>query len=127
MLRDRGGDDVEVFVGGYTNAAAVAARLTDRNRPTRIVSCGSSGEPTVDDSLGAALIDRHIEQDGDGLSERERERFASLLVTSKGPDYADKHEVRRRDLHEFATAINTRTVVPVLAGDRLVPAAETDA
>lgn len=120
-LRRRGGEDVSVFVGGYTNARAVAEHLRDReDRPTYLVSCGSGGRQTMDDLLGAVLVDRYLR--GESLSAAEREHFESLLVTSKGPDYADKHEVRERDLHEFATDINSRDVVPVLRGERLVDA-----
>jgi 2-phosphosulfolactate phosphatase len=124
-LRKRGGRDVDVFVGGYTNARAVADLLSDRDRPLTLVASGSGGQPTSDDTLGAALIDRYLAADG-GLTDRERERFARLLVTSKGADYADKHPIRRRDLHEIETDIGARSVVPVLRGQRLVPAAEVD-
>ncbi|AKU09394.1 2-phosphosulfolactate phosphatase [Haloferax gibbonsii] len=123
-LRERGGPGVEVFVGGYTNAAAVADLLEDRGRPITIVASGSSGQPTPDDTLGAALIDDYLH--GDGLTDRDRERYARLLVTAKGPRYEQKHEIRRRDLHEFETAIDSRSVVPVLRGDRLVPASQVD-
>ncbi len=119
-LRRRGGDDVSVFVGGYTNAAALGAHLRERDRPTVLVSCGSGGQQTMDDLLGAVVIDRYLREEP--LSPTEREHFASLLETSKGPDYAEKHETRRRDLHEFATEIDSREVVPVLEGDRLVNA-----
>lgn len=117
-LRRRGGDDVSVFVGGYTNARAVAEYVRERDRPTYLVSCGSSGQQTMDDLLGAVLIDRHLR--GEPLTDAEREHFASLLVTSKGPGYAEKHPTRQRDLHEFATDIDRRDVVPMLRGDRLV-------
>jgi 2-phosphosulfolactate phosphatase len=121
-LRRRGDEDVSVFVGGYTNASALAEHLSGRDRPTYIVSCGSSGHQTMDDLLGAVVVDRYLRDEP--LSAAEREHFASLLVTSKGPDYAAKHETRRRDLHEFATDINARGVVPVLSQDRLVDAAD---
>ena len=123
-LRRRGGDDVSVFVGGYTNARAVADHLRGRDRPTYLVSCGSGGESTVDDLLGAVLIDRYLNEVD--LTDAEREHFASLLVASKGPAYAEKHETRKRDLHEFATDVDRREVVPVLRGDRLVDATERD-
>jgi 2-phosphosulfolactate phosphatase len=121
-LRRRGGEDVEVFVGGYTNAAALAdhLRTNDRDRQIRIVACGSDGHATMDDHLGAVLIDRHLR--GESLSAAEREHFAAMLETSKGPGYADKHPTRRRDLETYATGINTRSVVPKLEGDRLVDA-----
>jgi 2-phosphosulfolactate phosphatase len=122
-LRRRGGDDVSVFVGGYTNAKALADHLCGRERPTFLVSCGSSGRQTMDDLLGAVVIDRYLREEP--LSEAEREHFASLLVTSKGPDYSQKHETRRQDLHEFATDVNCRDVVPMLRGERLVDATES--
>jgi 2-phosphosulfolactate phosphatase len=123
-LRRRGGDGVEVFVGGYTNARAMARHLRGRERPTNLVSCGSDGESTMDDLLGAVLIDRYLR--GNPPTEAEREHFAAMLETSKGPDYADKHETRRRDLHHYATAIDSRDVVPVLEDDRLVDASDRD-
>jgi 2-phosphosulfolactate phosphatase len=121
-LRRRGGDDVEVFVGGYTNARAVAAHLRERDRPIHLVSCGSGGEPTMDDLLGAVVIDRYLR--GRPPSEAERDQFATMLETSKGPNYTDKHETRRLDLHRYATEIDSRDVVPVLEGDRLVDATD---
>lgn len=121
-LRRRGGDDVEVFVGGYTNAAALADHLRERDRPIRIVSCGSDGNATMDDHLGAVLIDRHLREQP--LSDAEQEHFEILLKTSKGPEYAEKPETRQRDLETYATAINSRSVVPKLDGDRLVDASE---
>jgi 2-phosphosulfolactate phosphatase len=121
-LRRRGGDDVEVFVGGYTNARAVAAHLRERDQPIHLVSCGSGGEPTMDDLLGAVVIDRYLR--GRPPSEGERERFAAMLETSKGPNYTDKHETRRLDLNRYATEIDSRDVVPVLDGDRLVDATD---
>lgn len=124
-LRKRGGPDLNVFIGGYTNAAALAEVLAQREQPITIVSSGSGGEPTTDDTLGAALIDRHLHDESE-LSPRERQRFARLLVTSKGPGYDQKHETRRRDLYEFETDINSRSVVPVLDGHRLVPAERSD-
>jgi 2-phosphosulfolactate phosphatase len=47
-----------------------------------------------------------------------------MLETSKGPNYTDKHETRRLDLHRYATEIDSRDVVPVLEGDRLVDATD---
>jgi 2-phosphosulfolactate phosphatase len=121
-LRRRGDEGVEVFVGGYSNARAVAEHLRDRERPTYLVCCGSDGESTMDDLLGAVLIDRYLRDQPP--SEAEREHFAAMLETSKGPDYADKHETRQRDLHRYATAVDSRDVVPVLEGDRLVDASD---
>lgn len=77
----------------------------------------------MDDLLGAVVVDRALREEP--LSQAEREHFVSLLATSKGPDYGDKHETRRRDLNEFATHIDRRDVVPVLRGDRLVDATAT--
>jgi 2-phosphosulfolactate phosphatase len=115
---------VSVFVGGYTNASALAEHLRGRDRPTYLVSCGSSGRQTVDDLVGAVVVDRYLREEP--LSAAEREHFASLLVASNGPEYAEKHPTRRRDLPEFATAINSRDVVPMLRGTRLVDALRAD-
>ncbi|WP_396612776.1 2-phosphosulfolactate phosphatase [Haloferax sp. S1W] len=117
-LKNRGGDGVEVFVGGYTNAEAVAEHLRGRDRPTFIVAAGSGGEMTTDDLLGAVLIDRHLR--GQPLSQSEHAHFDALLQAAKGPRYRKKNEIRQADLHEYATAINSRDVVPWLDGDKLV-------
>lgn len=117
-LRRRGDEETAVFVGGYTNAAALAEHLQRRDRPVTLVSCGSSGEPTMDDLLGAVVIDRYLRDQP--LTDAEAEHFELMLTTSKGPGYVDKSETRRRDLEQFATAINSRDVVPKLTEDRLV-------
>lgn len=117
-LRRRGGDDVSVFVAGYTNAQAVADHLSGRNQPVFFVSCGSEGRPTMDDMLGAVVVDRYLQDLP--LTDAEKEHFAALLIASKGQGYADKHETRRVDLYEFAANINSRSVVPHLRGDRLI-------
>ncbi|WP_435186897.1 2-phosphosulfolactate phosphatase [Halobellus sp. EA9] len=119
-LSDRGSEDIDVFVGGYTNAVAVAEYLRERDAPTFVVAAGSRGEETTDDLLGAVLIDRYLRERP--LTADERAHFVALLEAAKGPGYAEKHEVRRKDLHEYATAINARDVVPHLDGDRLVRA-----
>jgi len=124
-LRRRGNDDVTVFVGGYTNAAALASHLRERDRPVYIVSCGSGGEPTTDDHLGAVVVDRYLR--GRPPSDAERDHFAALLRASKGPGYTEKHETRRRDLETYATAIDSRSVVPKLVDDRLVDVHDRDA
>ncbi len=121
-LRRRGGEDVAVFVGGYTNASALADHLRGRDRPVTLVACGSKGEPTLDDLLGAVVIDRYLQEQP--LSSVEQRHFATMLKTSKGPQLAEKHELRQRDITEFATAINRRSVVPKLSGDRLVDVSE---
>jgi 2-phosphosulfolactate phosphatase len=76
----------------------------------------------MDDLLGAVLVDRYLRDEPP--SKAEREHFATMLETSKGPGYVDKHETRRRDLREYATDIDSRSVVPTLDGDRLVDATE---
>jgi 2-phosphosulfolactate phosphatase len=109
-LRRRGGDDVSVFVAGYTNAEAIAEYLDGRDQPVFLVSCGSDGRPTMDDMLGAVVVDRYLH--AHPLTDAEKEHFATLLVASKGQGYAQNHE--------FATNINSRDVVPQLRGDRLI-------
>jgi 2-phosphosulfolactate phosphatase len=119
-LRRRGGDDVDVLVGGYTNASALGDYLRDRDRPVRLVVSGSDGEATTDDLLGAVVVDRHVA--GEPLSPAEEAHFAALLRTAKGPNYGADSETRRRDL-ELATTFDRRSVVPKLEGERLVDAA----
>jgi 2-phosphosulfolactate phosphatase len=109
-----------VFVAGYANAGAVAAHLQARDRPVTLVACGTDGDPTVDDLLGAVVVDRYLR--GRPLDDTETRHFERLLVASKGPDYGDARPWRRRDLEEFATAIDRRWVVPRLDDDRLVDA-----
>lgn len=119
-LRRRGDNGVTVYVGGYTNAQSLADHLDSRDRPVYLVACGSGGEPTMDDYLGAVLIDRYLR--GKPLSDAERDHFQAMLKMAKGPEYMEKHETRQRDLSTYACAINTRSVVPVLEGQRLVDA-----
>lgn len=120
--RLRGVEGVETFVGGYANAGAVADHLRGRDRPTTLVACGSMGEPTMDDLLGTALIDRHLR--GRPVDADDADRYATLLRASKGDDYGAEVERRRRDLEEYAAAVDAHAVVPRLAGDRLVDAAD---
>lgn len=120
-LKHRVDADSAVYVGGYTNAAAVGAHLRERAVPTYLVAAGSEGDPATDDVLGAVLIDRYLR--GDPPTERERRQFQTLLVTAKGPEYGTDHEGRARDLHEYATAIDSRGVVPRLEGSKLVDVA----
>jgi 2-phosphosulfolactate phosphatase len=120
-LRERGDDDVDVFVGSTTNARALGTHLRERDRPTHIVSSGSKGDVAVEDHIGATLVSRYI--DGVPLSETERTIFRQQLEVAKGPNYVDTHEIRRRDVLEYATALSSRPVVPKLVGDSLVDVA----
>ena len=122
-LRDAGGPDVDVYVGGTTNAAALGHWLREDDRPTYLVSAGSKGEPAIEDHLGAVLVSRHLH--GVPVSDVETELYARLLDVAKGVDYVNEHETRRRDVREFVAAFDSRTVVPRVDGDRLVDATRT--
>ncbi len=117
-LRERGGDDVTVYVGAPSNARALGRHLADRDRPTYVVSSGSSGEIAVEDHVGAALVSRHV--DGLAPSAAERSLYRRQLRLAKGPEYLEEGELRRRDVLEYAATIDERAVVPELRGDALV-------
>jgi 2-phosphosulfolactate phosphatase len=123
-LRARGCADVEVFVGSTMNAAALGRYLRDRDRPTHIVSSGSGGEVAVEDHIGATLVSRYL--DGVDLAATELEIFRRQVKRAKGPDYVDTHELRRRDVLDYALAFNSRTVIPKLTGESLVDVSVSD-
>jgi 2-phosphosulfolactate phosphatase len=111
-------DDVTVYVGSPMNAEALGDHLRSRGRPIHLVSSGSKGAVAVEDHIGATLISRYV--DSIPIAETELELFRRQLKTAKGADYLDKHELRRRDVLDYAMAINSRTVLPKLNGDSLV-------
>lgn len=115
-LRDA--DGVSVYVGGPTNATALANHLDSTERPTYLVSAGSRGFIATEDHIGATIIGRRLA--GDPLSDRERDRFRRGIELAKGRQYKYSHPIRQRDVEDFATSIDTRTVIPRLEGDRLV-------
>jgi 2-phosphosulfolactate phosphatase len=118
-LRERGNEDVEVYVGSTMNAAALGTHLREEGPGRlRLVSAGSSGEIAIEDHVGATLVSHAV--DGVRLSETELSLFGRLLETANGPEYVQKHELRHRDVFEYAMAIDSRAVVPKLDGERLV-------
>ena len=122
-LRERGGDDVRVYVGTTTNAATLANHLPD-DGPTYLVSAGTKGERAVEDDVGALLVDRYL--DGSPPTAAELASYCDVLEVARGPNYVDKHEVRRADVMDHVLAVNGRSVVPRLVGDRFVDAARSD-
>jgi 2-phosphosulfolactate phosphatase len=123
-LRDRLGEGGTVYVGSTLNAAALATHLRNRDRPTHLVSSGSTGDVAVEDHVGATLISRYI--DGVPVAETELELFRRQLRVAKGPDYVDSSALRRSDVLEYAMDINGRSVLPKLVGDSLVDAGPVD-
>jgi 2-phosphosulfolactate phosphatase len=117
-LRDATTAESEVYVGSTTNAAAIAAHLDDSDAPTYIVSSGSKGSVAVEDHVGATLVSRHL--DGIPPADAEREILRRQVEVAKGEDYTERHELRRRDVYDYAMALDSRSVVPHLQGDRLV-------
>ncbi|AUV80284.1 2-phosphosulfolactate phosphatase [Salinigranum rubrum] len=112
------GDESAVYVGSTMNASALAAHLEGRDRPTYIVSAGSGGDEALEDHVGATLISRAL--DGIELSTAERAVFEEQVRTAKGPNYAQKNDLRRRDVHDYALAFDSREVIPRLEGRSLV-------
>nr|WP_228546105.1 2-phosphosulfolactate phosphatase [Halegenticoccus tardaugens] len=116
-LRTVGVDGVEVYVGGTTNADAVAAHLRESDAPTYVVACGSKGKPSPEDLVGAVLIGRYLEDSPP--SDAEIDAYRGIIYAAKGRKYATKAEIRRRDLREHSTTVNSRTAVPKLVGRKL--------
>jgi len=117
-LRAHDRDDIEVYVGSTMNAAALGDHLRDRPGQVHLVSSGSKGDVAVEDHIGATLISRAL--DGVPVSETELELFRRQLETAKGHDYVETHDLRRRDVLEYAMNIDCRGVLPKLVDDSLV-------
>lgn len=116
-LRLADGGDVDIYVGGLTNGAALAAHLQDRDRKTYFVAAGSNGKPSPEDVAGALYIARHLFDDPP--SDRERAVYREMVEFSKGPKYEEKPQIKRTDLYEYALDFDSRTVVPRLDGQKL--------
>ncbi|CCQ33576.1 putative 2-phosphosulfolactate phosphatase protein [Halorhabdus tiamatea SARL4B] len=123
-LRERGGEDVDVFVGAPLNARAIGRFLRRREHPVSLVAAGYQGEIAVEDHVGAALISRYLDEIPP--TETEIERCRDQLETAKGPDYVEKHAIRCRDVRAYAMNVNGRAVIPELSGDSLVRARAPD-
>ncbi|SEQ83224.1 2-phosphosulfolactate phosphatase [Natrinema salaciae] len=120
-LRQAGGDDVAIYVGGLTNGKAVAEHLRDSDRETFLVAAGSRGKPSPEDTVGALVIAHHLY--GIPLTDERREAYRSVVQFGKGPKYEDKPPIKRTDLYEYTLAFDSRSVVPKLEGQRLVDVA----
>jgi 2-phosphosulfolactate phosphatase len=108
-LRERGVEDV--YVGSTTNAAAVAQRVQDTDGPIHLVCAGSQGSIALEDLVGALLVVRHLRGDEPNLAALAH--YHDLLVESRRP-LAGLPEIRRRDLADFVTRIDSRSIVPRL-------------
>ena len=124
-LRESSGDDVNVYVGTTTNASAVARHLRADDAPTYLVSAGTEGDRAAEDDVGALLVDRYL--DDAPPTAAELESYCDVLEVARGPNYVDKHEVRRADVMDYVLAINSRSAVPKLVDDRLVDVTGSDA
>jgi 2-phosphosulfolactate phosphatase len=111
-----------VYVASTTNARAVGHALRETTGPITLVAAGRDGDPVPEDVLGALLVSRHAT--GTPVDAELRENYARRLRDLRGP-LSEIPEHRRRDIAEFVTAIDSRSVVPRLDGDRLVDAADT--
>jgi 2-phosphosulfolactate phosphatase len=117
-------DDVDVYLGSTTNAAALGDHLggDDRDRPTYLVSAGVEGSVAVEDHIGAVRIGRAVADVP--LTRTEETVFERHLPVAKGDAYrADAHPTRRADLDERITAFDVHDVVPKLVDGRLVDVA----
>jgi 2-phosphosulfolactate phosphatase len=110
--------DLDVYVGGTTNADALATHLRATTDPTYLVAAGSDATPSTEDYVGAILVGRYLADVPPTPVERDRHR--GLVVGAKNTDDLERSAVRRADVEEYATALDSRSVVPKLVGDRLV-------
>jgi 2-phosphosulfolactate phosphatase len=117
-------DDVSVYLGSTTNAAALADHL-GRGRDTYLVSAGYQGDIAVEDHIGAIRIGRKLA--GVGLTDAEETVFRRELPTAKGDAYrAEAHPIRRADLDDRITDFDAFDVVPKLVDGRFVDVARAD-
>ena len=122
-LRLAGDTDVTVYVGGLTNAEALARHLADRSEPTHFVAAGSGGKPSPEDVAGALYIARHLH--GDAPTARERAVYREMVVGSKGAAYEQKPAIKRTDLYEYALDFDSQPAVPRLEGQKLYDVADS--
>lgn len=123
-LRLADGDDVDIYVGGLTNAAALADHLRKQERPTFFVAAGSSGKPSPEDVAGALYIARHLFEDQP--TDEERAVYREMIEFSKGAKYERKPQIKRTDLYEYALNFDSRDVVPKLEGQKLYDVTRDD-
>ena len=123
-LRLAGDEDVDIYVGGFTNGAAVADHLRGRDEPTYFVAAGSNGKPSPEDVAGALYIARHVHDIPP--SEQELATYRELVTYSKGAKYERKPQIKRTDLYEYALNFDSRRVVPRLDGQKLYDVAEAE-
>jgi len=117
-LTESGVEDVDVYIGSTTNAAALGRLLREDNRPTYLVGAGSKGEPATEDHVGAVLVGRYLNDQP--LAEAELETYRELLGLRAVEKYSENpHPIRRRDV-EYARSLNSRTAIPRLVGDHFV-------
>lgn len=117
-------DDATVYVASTTNAAAIGRTLRETTGPITLVAAGRDGAPASEDVLGALLVSRHAT--GAPVDPALRESYAARLRELRAP-LAELSDHRRQDITEFVTAIDTRSVVPELDGDRLADATDCTA
>ena len=116
-LRHRGGEDVTVFVGGLRNAAAVSAHVGETPEPTYLVAAGSKGNPSPEDTVGAAVIGQYI--NGEPPSDNERRVYRNVAYYGKAPKYDQQEGHRLNDLVQYDLQFNESSVVPKLEGQKL--------
>lgn len=123
-LRLAGGDDMNVYVGGFTNGRALADHLRKRSDPTYFVAAGSGGKPSPEDIAGAIYIARHLYEGPP--NDRERAVYRNMVEYSKGAKYEQKPQIKQTDLYEYALNFDSREVVPKLEGQKLYDVSGTE-
>ena len=116
-LRLAGDEDVTVYVGGFTNGAALAKHLREQPESTYFVAAGSGGKPSPEDIAGALYIARHLY--GEPPTDHQRTVYREMVEYSKGVKYEQKPQIKQTDLYEYALNFDSRDVVPKLEGQKL--------
>ncbi|RQG87783.1 2-phosphosulfolactate phosphatase [Natrarchaeobius halalkaliphilus] len=120
-LDTRGGDDVEIYISSMTNAKAIADHLRADDAETIAVIAGSNGKPSPEDAAGAILFHRYFEENPP--TEPELEMLKTVVTSGKASKYHDQPDIKHRDLLEYCSAVNTRSVIPKLEDGALVDVA----
>lgn len=117
-LRNAGSNEIDVYVGAMANARALADHLEGTDQETVLVAAGSRGKPSPEDTVGAIMIRRYLEDNPP--TDSELDLYREIVKAGKIVKYRQKAEIRCRDLLEYDMAVNTRSLVPKLEGQRLV-------
>jgi len=128
-----GKDCKAVVVGAFINLAAVAQYLRQQRQNVLVLCAGWKAKFCLEDTLFAGALTEMLLSDGLYRTECDAALAAlDLWLTAKNDlmGYVQKIAQRERlrklgldDVLDYCFTLNTSTIVPILCGDRLIPAA----